>query len=111
MITAPATLPDNLLEADFQRTVIDLAMRCGWRVSHQRPSQVRPGRYATATTGHAGAPDLLLAKGGRLICAELKRNRGRLGPGQPDWAIAIGPTHYRLWRPRDWAQILEELSA
>lgn len=103
------TLPHDLLEAPFLSTVVDAARMHGWHASHQRPAQVRNGRWATAVTGNVGAPDLLLARGGVVLCAELKTNKGKLGNGQPEWAAAIGDNHYRLWRPRDWDTILREL--
>src|SRR5207237_10796023 len=63
-------LPLTISEASFQSTVIDYARRCRWKVSHQRPSQVRPGRWATATTGDVGMLDLVLARDGVVLIVE-----------------------------------------
>jgi hypothetical protein len=59
-------------------------------------------------TGHRGFPDLVLARHGRVLLAELKADGGRLGPGQPEWLAALGD-HGRLWRPTQWDAVLEEL--
>lgn len=59
--------------------------------------------------GDRGFPDLVLAKNGVVILAELKTDTGRLGQGQPEWAEQIG-TQYRLWRPKDMEQIKAELA-
>ena len=58
--------------------------------------------------GDRGLPDLVIAKNGRVLLAELKTDTGRLGPGQQDWLDALGP-HGRLWRPRDWNDVLADL--
>jgi hypothetical protein len=60
--------------------------------------------------GDVGAPDLLLARGGVVLLAELKADRGRLGPGQREWLAEAGG-HGRLWRPRDWEDVLAELGS
>ncbi len=70
-------LPLTLSEAEFQRTVIDYALLRSWRVVHYRPARTLHG-YRTALTGHPGAPDLLLARDGCVLCVELKRHTGRL---------------------------------
>jgi hypothetical protein len=95
-------------EAEFTSAVIDLARLLGWRVTHFRPAQVRPGKWVTPLQGDPGFPDLVLARDGVVILAELKSDKGRLGPGQPEWAEQIG-AQYRLWRPRDLGQIRQEL--
>jgi VRR-NUC domain-containing protein len=101
------TLPLTISEAQLQRTVIDYALLRGWRCVHYRPARTIHG-YRTALTGHPGAPDLLLARDGRILCIELKRQHGRLTPDQRLWLAALGG-NARCWRPADWPQILEEL--
>lgn len=101
------TLPLTLSEADFQRTVLDYAMLRGWRCSHARPARTTHG-WVTPITGHAGAPDLLLARDGVAICAELKRHGARPTPDQRLWLAALGGVG-RLWRPTDWPSVVEEL--
>lgn len=100
----------RITEEQFQRRVVDTAHLYGWRVVHYRAALSRSGRYRTPLQGDQGAPDLLLAKQGRVLLVELKSDTGRLGPGQAEWATAIGPDLYRLWRPRDWDQVQAELA-
>lgn len=97
-------------EADFQRRVIETARLYGWRVCHYQDSTLKSGRYGTAVQGDAGGQDLILARDGVVILAELKSDRGRLQPEQKRWEAAVG-AHARVWRPRDWDVVLAELSA
>lgn len=105
-------------EADFQRAVIDLARRLGWRVFHPRPAQTKRGTWITATAGDGkGYPDLSMVRGGRLIFAELKTDKGRLRPEQAEWLEALGEVAYRsevveahVWRPSQFAAIQEALA-
>lgn len=98
----------TITEADFLGRIVDLARYRGWLVSHQRPARTAQG-WRTAVQGDAGTPDLLLARGGVVICAELKTQTGRLTPLQRRWGDALGD-HYSLWRPADWETIVEELT-
>jgi hypothetical protein len=77
-MTTVQRLPLTISEADFQRTVIQTAMVYGWRVSHQRPAQVRTGRWATAITGHPGLPDLVLARDGVVLLFRSARLREQI---------------------------------
>ena len=92
-----------MTEGDLQQRIIDAATLLGWRVAHFRPARTVDG-WRTPVQGHAGFPDLVLAKGGQVILAELKSDTGRLDPEQVRWAGAIGG-RWRLWRPGDWAEI------
>jgi hypothetical protein len=104
----PEGLPP-ILEKAFQSQVIDLAKLFGWRVNHQRPAMSKNGRWITATQGHTGFPDLVLAHLERqmVIFAELKSEAGRLTPEQEEWASVLidCPGLYRCWRPSDWLEI------
>ncbi len=98
-------------EAGFQRAVIQAAKLLGWKVTHYAPVRVvRRGGAAhfTPVVGDPGGPDLLLARGGAVVLAELKTDAGRVRPDQKAWAAAIGAS-YRLWRPSQWPEILAEL--
>jgi hypothetical protein len=97
-----------LSEADFQQRVLDYAQRCHWRVAHVRAAQVRNGRWATPVTGDPGFPDLVLARAGVVLLAELKSADGKFRPGQAEWLDAAD-AHGRLWRPGDWKAIVDEL--
>jgi hypothetical protein len=100
-------LPAGLGETPFQATVIDYAKLRGWFVCHQRPARTATG-WRTAVQGHEGFPDLVLARNGVVILAELKGARGHPTPQQAAWGVHIGE-QYRLWRPMDWPQIVDQL--
>lgn len=96
----------SITENEWQSTVMNLATLLGWRSYHapeNRPVIGRSGaRYVQNV--RAGFPDLVLVREGRLIFAELKRETGKLGPGQDEWLAELdevpGVESY-LWRPRD----------
>ncbi len=106
-MNAAELLDRAMSEDDFLTAVLDLARLTGWMVHHCRPAQVRDGRWVTPIQGDAGFPDLILARPGRLIAAELKSARGRVTGGQAEWldvlAAVGGPVEVRVWRPADWA--------
>jgi hypothetical protein len=87
---------------------MDTAKLRGWRVVHYRPVRVG-NRWLTALTGDPGAPDLILARAGRVLLVELKTDTGPFGPGQREWLAALGE-HGQVWRPADWAHIQKELA-
>ena len=107
-----------MTEAEWQRQVIQYATLRGWRVHHTRPARVRvrgKETYRTPIAGHAGFPDLVLARRGRLLLVELKRDKGQLHEDQICWRSAITGdmqqqqySGWHCWRPRDWA-IVEEV--
>lgn len=102
-----------MTEGEFQGQVIHLAMLLGWQVNHQRPAQVG-GRWLTATQGHTGFPDLVLAHPTRgVIFAELKTQRGRLSPHQQAWqhALIAGGAECYVWRPDQLDTITARLRA
>lgn len=107
-MTTVAPLPLTLSEASFQRTVIDLARWYGWLVHHSRPARQGQG-WATALTGNPGLPDLVLARRGVVILAELKRHGAKPSQAQRAWLAELGDAG-RLWKPSDWAAICAELS-
>lgn len=92
-------------ERQFQDAVIELARALGYLVHHVRPALNRRGRWSTPLQGHPGFPDLVLARPGRLILAELKSERGHLSPWQDEWLAVLttcpGIEVY-VWYPRDW---------
>ena len=104
----PGALP--LSEDDFQRRVIDTAKLHGWKVTHFRAVKLPSGKWGTPLQGDAGFPDLALARGGYVILAELKTDTGTVEPAQAAWMAQIGTQHGRVWRPRDWPDILAELA-
>lgn len=100
-------LRKRLTEAQFTETIIELAKFQGWLVTHFRPAHTEHG-WRTPLQGHKGFPDLVLARRGSVLIAELKTQRGRVTREQERWAEAIGEC-YRLWRPDDLDQIKEDL--
>ena len=104
-----------IAEADWQRTVIDLARLGGWRVFHALPAS-RGGRIATHQLGDRGFPDLILARSGRTpIAAELKTQTGRLTVEQREWLDALlgngaaSGMDVRVWRPSDLDEVRRTL--
>ena len=104
----------TLTEQQFGDLVIELAQMRGWHVAHFRPARVGRG-WRTAMQGDVGFPDLVLARNGKVIFAELKAEHGRLGPTQDAWLAALGAGQdtvhgVHVWRPRDWSEIVEVLA-
>lgn len=106
-LTPAAGLP--LSEDDLQQRILDAAMVHRWRVCHVRPARTAAG-WRTPIQGHAGLPDLILARDGVVLLAELKDSTGKPTLDQAAWLAAAGPNG-RLWRPADWPAILAELAA
>lgn len=94
-------------ESEFQDAVIEYARIYGWRVAHFRPARTASGwRTAVAADGK-GFPDLTMVRGTRLAVAELKGERGRVGPDQQAWldALKAAGVETYIWRPSDWPAI------
>lgn len=100
-------ITDMETEAGLQEAVIALAKLRGWRVAHFRPARTEKG-WRTPVEGDAGFPDLVLVRGGRLIFAELKSQRGKVTLDQHEWLDELGSVEgieARVWRPQDWPPI------
>lgn len=103
-----------MTEDQLLRCVIDLAHVHHWRVAHFRPARTERG-YRTAVQGDGvGFPDLLMLRGGRMVVAELKGERGRLTTEQHDWIAAFDlflfPSEQKavyVWRPAHWPEAIE----
>lgn len=98
----------SMTEQQLADLIIELAGYRGWKVVHFRPARTARG-WRTPVQGDSGSPDLLLARRGQVILAELKKERGKMRADQQEWAEAIGAQH-RLWRPSDLEQIKKELA-
>ncbi len=87
-------------EAELQSGIIAAAHAYGYKVAHFRPAKTAKGwRTAVAADGR-GFPDLVIAKPGRLIFAELKSSVGLLTDAQRGWIESL-PNAY-VWTPKDW---------
>lgn len=95
--------PVRLSEKQFQQQVTDLAELYGWRVYH-----VPDSRRCSA-----GFPDLVLARRGVVIFAELKVGRNKTSPDQDAWLadLAASGARCRVWYPADWPEIERTLGA
>lgn len=107
-----------MTEAEFKNQVIELAKRYGWLVHHDLPAIRSNGSWATNTQGHAGFPDLVLARRGSIIFAELKSLTGKLTPGQQAWLKQLDASNglknvdmiVQVWRPDDMEMISDILN-
>jgi hypothetical protein len=92
------TIAATMTEAELQANVIELAHALGWLIVHQRPALTTSG-YRTAIQGDKGFPDVVAAKDGRVLLAELKTQTGRLTAEQQRWVTA---SEAYVWRPENW---------
>lgn len=92
-------------EGQFTTAVIDLAHYRGWLVAHFRPARTVTG-WRTAMQGDKGFPDLVMARDGRVIYAELKVGKNDLTVDQRKWSAALDEMY--VWRP---AQLRDEIPA
>lgn len=103
----------TISEEELLQAVIRLAHLCRWRVAHFRPARTAAGSWRTAVQGDGkGFPDLVLARRGEVIFAELKSKRGVLSDEQGAWFEAlmgghtetpVGTHRVVLWRPEHWS--------
>lgn len=102
-------------EHAWQMTIVETAIRLGWRVQFIpdwmyrraiRDAELNPRRgYLWAKPGF---PDLVLARGGRVIFAELKAQRGTVRPEQQEWLDTLRAcpgVEVVVWRPSDWESV------
>lgn len=97
----------DMTEDDLLSMVLDTAKMCGWRVVHYRPAKTAKG-WRTPLQGDKGCPDVILARDGVVLLAELKTEDGYATAEQRAWLRELGE-HGHLWRPRDIPLILETL--
>lgn len=87
-------------ERGFLFAVLQLARSSGWRAYHTHDSR----------RSEPGFPDVVLARAGRIVFAELKTKAGRVTAEQRGWLDALrkakGPAvSVFLWTPADWPTI------
>ena len=77
----------------------------GWMAAHFHDSrrQVKPGVFI-GDAAAKGFPDIVAARGGRLLVAELKSEKGKFRDGQEDWLDAFSRVGAEVfvWRPEHW---------
>ena len=101
-------MKERLTETDFTTMVVNLAHLYGWKVCHFRPAKTARG-YRTALQGDKGLPDIIAARNGRKVFAELKVGKNKPTPDQEDWLHHLGSDTY-VWYPEDWEQIVQTFS-
>ena len=98
---------ENMKERDLQKWIIQYAEIHGWYVYHV--ANVR-GQLRSNTA--IGYPDLTMARGDRLVFAELKAKRGRVTEPQLRWLNRLQDlksVECYLWKPTDMETIRELL--
>lgn len=108
---------DVVSEREFQATVIEMARALGWRVHAERPAFSK-GKWSTPIQGDAGFPDLVLVRGGVLLCMELKSEKSKPTVDQVEWIAELwevsmhanGHVRSNLFRPSDMPKIRELLT-
>jgi len=98
---------DAWSEAEFQNWVLEQAGEYGWMRWHTMLAKYVPKGRDKQPLIDKGFPDLVLAKGEKLIFAELKTEKGRVRPEQKQWLDLLDGV---IWRPRDMDEITERLS-
>lgn len=96
-------------EREWQNLVIQLATARGWKHYHPPDNKPVNGRVQKIV---AGFPDLVMIRQGRLIFAELKREKGVISPEQVEWITQIracGIECY-VWRPSQVAEVINVLN-
>ena len=99
---ARAAMARAMTEDELLQAITDAATVYGWRWHHIRRSD--KGQQM----GHAGFPDLLLARGGQIIALELKTERGSATLEQAAWLQALSSlgTVALVIRPADLDRVL-----
>ena len=102
-MTRTVTVDEILTEAQFQGLVLGVAETFGWEVFHDGDSR----------RSNAGFPDLVLVKDGRIIFAELKREKNSYpSKAQMNWLALLSQAAGDnvmavLWRPSsNWQGVL-----
>jgi hypothetical protein len=118
---------NEMSEADFQSIVIKAAQTLRWKVSHFRGVRVQRANgsfyYQTPVQADgSGFPDLVMVKPPYIIFAELKKEKNKTSDSQKEWLGLLNActgagkdyeatnVFVRLWRPRDWDEIVKLLS-
>jgi hypothetical protein len=101
-----ATIAVKLSEDEFTDQVIELFQLYGWKVVHFDRARKKNGGWRTPIRGDPGSPDILAAKNGRVIHAELKVGKNKPTVFQKSWLRNLGQNAY-LWYPENWNEIVQ----
>lgn len=102
------TTAPPLTESAFQQQVVELARIRGWADFHVRAGRTRDSwRVPGSGTMASGWPDLVLARGPRLLLVELKRDGGKLTSDQERVLGVLRATcaEVYVWKPVSWSEI------
>lgn len=112
MAALPPKMLKEVLEHDLSVAIVRYGEERGWRAYYQRKSAMRGADGVWRGLSDKGWPDLVLVRAGRMVCAELKSEVGRVTPEQTEWLkilAAVPGVTTALWRPRDSDLIMEVL--
>jgi Holliday junction resolvase len=76
------------------KPIVEALRACGWAI------------LDTSQCGD-GAPDLIIARAGRVIAVEVKAPKGKLRPDQVDWQAAWPGEHAVIRSVADVARVTE----
>lgn len=80
-----SVLTSAMTEDELLTAITEAATYRGWRWHHVRRSD------KAQQMGHSGFPDLVLARKGRVLFLELKREHGVVAPDQRAWLGELAP--------------------
>ena len=91
-----------MTESELLAAVRAVAWRCGWLTYHTHRSD----------RSEPGFPDLCMVRGGRVVFAELKSEKGRVTRAQQTWLDGLEQAGMEVfvWRPSDLDGIARLLS-
>lgn len=100
---------EGMTEKEFQRRILLYAKAHGWLVHHARPAKTAKG-WRTPIMGDPGFLDLVLARAGVVIIAELKSDKGKPTKEQEAWLDALAQRQGNspvvcLWHASDLPEI------
>lgn len=103
----------SISERELAATVEAALELYNWLWTHYTFSPNRSGNgFRTHLRGHAGMPDYVACRNGRLLFVELKSQRGRLSAAQRVWRSELQKTsaEYHLVHPSDLDHFLKRIS-
>ena len=93
-------------EDEFTNQVIAVFQLHRWKVVHFDRARKKDGSWRTPLRGDPGSPDILAARNGQVLLAELKVNKNKPSQFQSEWLKHCGEYGF-LWYPRDWDEIVQ----